>query len=260
MNREDDSSTDGEEEWEESPATKEEESVSSTEEDTRTEIRKELATMSFEEIQKLKEKLGAKVFNEAYHGRPLRKQTQRKKHVHSKRNQPYKKQSKHAPREQSSKARVPSIRDVVPVPKVVRRDPRFDGVSGTFDEKAFQKNFKFIGDMKTSEKAQIREQLRKETDPGEKKKLKLLLQRMLNQEKAERLKEKREKELEGEKQNNIARLKEGKKPVYKTKSVRRKEELAEKFMELKKTGGLDKYIQKKRKKLASKAKKSLPST
>ena len=234
-------------------------SSSDGEEDTRTEIRKELANMSFEEIQKLKDQLGAKVFNEAYHGKPLRNRPKMKPHLKSRsgRNQQFVKKSKHAPREESSKARVPAVRDVVGVPKVIRRDPRFDGVSGTYDEKAWKKNYKFVGDIKSSEKAQLKEQLHKETDPAEKKKLKLLLQRVQNQEKAEKMKEKKEAEAQIEREENIARLKQGKKPIYKTKSFKKKEELAEKFMELKESGRLDKYMQKKRKKLAGKAKKQL---
>ena len=232
------------------------------EEDTRTEIRKELASMSFEEIQKLKDQLGAKVFNEAYHGKPLRNRPKMKAHLKSRngRNQPYTKKSKHAPREESSKARVPSVRDVVAVPKVIRRDPRFDGVSGTYDEKAWKKNYKFVGEIKTSETAHLKEQLQKESDPAEKKKLKLLIQRVQNQEKAEKLKEKKEAEAQMEREENVARLKQGKKPIYKTKSFKKKEELAEKFMELKESGRLDKYMQKKRKKMAGKSKKQLLAT
>lgn len=232
------------------------------EEDNRTEIRKELSNMSFDEIQKLKDQLGAKVFNEAYHGKPLRNRPKTKAHLRSRsgRNQPYVKKSKHAPREESSKARVPSVRDVVAVPKVIRRDPRFDGVTGTFDEKAWKKNYKFVGDIKSSEKAKLKEQLKKEADPGEKTKLRLLLQRMQNQEKADKLKEKKEAEVQVEREENIVRLKEGKKPIYKTKSFKKKEELAEKFIELKESGRLDKYMQKKRKKMAGKSKKQLLAT
>ena len=235
------------------------ENSSDGEEDTRTEIRKELANMSFEEVQKLKEQLGAKVFNEAYHGKPLRDRPKSNAKLKSRRgcSQSSGKKGKHAPREESSKVRVPSVRDVVVVPKVVRRDPRFDGVSGTYDEKAWKRNYNFVGDIKSSEVAQLKEQLRKEVDPSEKKKMKLLLQRMQNQEKAEKLKEKKEAESKMEREENIARMQQGKKPIYKTKSFKKKEELAERFIELKESGKLDKYMQKKRKKLASKSKKQL---
>lgn len=40
-----------------------------------TSIRKELSTMSFEELQKLKERLGAKVYNEAMFGVKRTKKT-----------------------------------------------------------------------------------------------------------------------------------------------------------------------------------------
>jgi len=231
----------------------------SEEEGERTEIRKELSNMPFEEVQKLKEQLGAKVFNEAYHGKPLRKRPEKKARFNprSGRGQPYVKKRKHAPREESSKTRVASVREVIPVPKVIRRDPRFDGVTGSFDEKAWRKNYKFVDELKTSEKAQLKEQYRSEKDPAEKKKMKLLLQRIQNKEKTEKLKEKQEAEREEERQANISRLKEGKKPLYKSKGSKKKEELAEKFLELKQTGRLDKFMQKKRKKMAGKSKKQL---
>ncbi|XP_037082915.1 ribosomal RNA processing protein 36 homolog [Pollicipes pollicipes] len=227
--------------------------------DERTQIRKELADMSFEDIQKLKDDLGAKVFNEAYHGKPLRKHPQSRVHfsVKSRRSQAYSKQSKHAPREESSKMRVPSVRDVVLVPKVIRRDPRFDGVSGSFDEKAWQKNYKFVDELKSSEKDRLKEQYHQESDPSEKKKLKLLLQRIQNKEKARKVKEEKEAQEHAEREENISRLKAGKKPVYKSKGFKKKEALAEKFLALKESGRLDKYMQKKRKKDAGKSKKQL---
>lgn len=65
------------------------------------EIRAEISNMSFEELQKLKEQLGAKVYNEAVFG------------VESKRNRKrktvFKRDNKNRPREASSKKPVPQL-------------------------------------------------------------------------------------------------------------------------------------------------------
>lgn len=41
------------------------------------------------------------------------------------------------PREMSSKVPVPVVREIIPVKKTTPRDPRFDSLCGTFNEKVF---------------------------------------------------------------------------------------------------------------------------
>ena len=82
--------------------------------------------MSIEEIQKLKEKIGLKLYNQAL---GLEKNKKREKFV---------RENKNRPREISSKKKVGRFREVVPVSfehKLEKRDPRFEASSGDFDEK-----------------------------------------------------------------------------------------------------------------------------
>ncbi|KAG8266888.1 rRNA biogenesis protein rrp36 [Homalodisca vitripennis] len=91
-------------------------------------IREELSQMSFEDLQKLKEKLGIKVYNQTVLG--------------AKKEKPeldFKRANKNRPREESSKKRVPLLRDVVTVKKDSIRDPRFDSSCGDFNETGLRK-------------------------------------------------------------------------------------------------------------------------
>ena len=88
-------------------------------------IRQELSALSFEELQKLKEKLGSKKFN----------QTLRGKKKNPEQEVDYKRVNKNRPREMSSKSRRIEPKVAVQVAKVFRSDPRFDGLCGEFNEK-----------------------------------------------------------------------------------------------------------------------------
>lgn len=89
--------------------------------------------MSIEEIQKLKEKIGLKLYNQTIGAaKPAAK---------SKKKAEFKRENKNRPREASSKAKVGRLRDVVGFKLGVakksepKRDPRFDALCGTFDDK-----------------------------------------------------------------------------------------------------------------------------
>ena len=97
-------------------------------------FQRQLRQMSMEEIQKLKEGIGLKLFN-------------RKMGVVSqgsggkdkgRRRQDFKRENKNRPREMSSKKTVKRLRDVVGLKaeqRLEKRDPRFDNLCGEFDEK-----------------------------------------------------------------------------------------------------------------------------
>ena len=93
--------------------------------DDREAIKQELAALSFEELQKLKEKLGTKKFNQTVKG-------QKAKDV---KEVDYSRANKNRPREISSKSRKIERKVVIQVPKVFRNDPRFDGLCGEYNEK-----------------------------------------------------------------------------------------------------------------------------
>lgn len=88
-------------------------------------IKKELSTLSFEELQKLKEKIGSKKFNQTLKGE--------RKELKSK--QDFKRDNPNRPREISSKSRRQEKKVAIQVPKVFRNDPRFDNLCGEFQER-----------------------------------------------------------------------------------------------------------------------------
>lgn len=211
------------------------------EEPERSEIREELAKMTFEDLQKLKEKLGSKVYNEAMFGT---KKTVQKD---------FKRANKNRPRELSSKRPEPVI--VKKNNKVQVRDPRFDSLCGEFDDRKFRKAYSFLDKIRKKEKLQLIRQLKTEENPEERKRIKIVLQRLKNKEREELKKVQKEEKALAEKEEKIKLLKEGKKPHFATKLEKKVAGLVEQFSELKKTGKLKKHIEKQRKKLSQKERK-----
>lgn len=161
--------------------------------------------MSFENLQKLKEKLGTKVYNETVFGKKTKKKTE------------FKRENKNRPREMSAKIPVSRFKEVVKVKKIVSRDPRFDSLCGTFDEKTFKRSYGFISKFRENDLKTLKKELKEATDPKAIKKIKYLIQRLENQlREEERLKKKEEKKYE-EKKEVLETLKRGEKPVFKKK-------------------------------------------
>ena len=84
------------------------------EERVKKKFRDQLSQMPLEEIQKLKDRLGVKLFNQKMCGTA----PERGRKVE------FRRENKNRPREMSSKKTVGRFREVVPVTKVERRDPR----------------------------------------------------------------------------------------------------------------------------------------
>ncbi|GFG38551.1 hypothetical protein Cfor_07100 [Coptotermes formosanus] len=179
-----------------------------------TAIREELSKMSFEELQKLKERLGSKVYNEAMFGAHEVKRTN------------FKRENKNRPREMSSKHPARTENLTVHSRKAAPRDPRFDSLCGSFNEKGFRHAYSFVSDLRAQEKEQLKQELKTHTDPSRKDKIKYLLQRMviylLNQ-----------------------------------STEKRVLDLVEQYEELKESGKLQKHIRKHRKRNVQKDRKRL---
>ncbi|XP_018606361.2 ribosomal RNA processing protein 36 homolog [Scleropages formosus] len=217
---------------------------------TEDDIRKELSTMSFEDIMKLQNKVGRKVYNEVAYGEKTEAGPAKKK----------KRLNKNRPMEISSKKPAPFLRQVVPVKKKLLRDPRFDNLSGEFKPEIFEKTYSFLNDVKQKEKMEVQKMLKKVKEPNKKEQLQLLLRRMVNQESAQESKaRRREKELEFKKKQRQL-VEQGHRPFFLKKSDKRKLELAEKYSDLKKSGKLENFLKKKRKRNAVKDRKKLPFT
>lgn len=129
--------------------------------------------MSFEELQKLKEKLGAKIYNETMFGKRNKNCTTAKK-------TDFKRANKNRPREMSSKRPIRGVIEVNLVKKSIPRDPRFDPLCGTFNEEIFKKSYKFVNKLKLDERKTLKDELKNTDDPKRQTKIKYLLQRLVN--------------------------------------------------------------------------------
>nr|CAG4637376.1 EOG090X0E8U [Ceriodaphnia reticulata]SVE73211.1 EOG090X0E8U [Ceriodaphnia reticulata] len=211
-------------------------------------IRQELSTLSFEELQKLKEKIGSKKFNQTVTGA--------KKKVPERVD--FKRANPNRPRELSSKSRRIETKAAVQVAKVFKNDPRFDNLCGEFHEKKFNRNYEFVSKMKEDEVKKLKEELKEETNPRRVEKIKYLIQRMENQIRSEKKRKEEEQKMEEERQVTIDALKQGKNPYFATKSIRKEKDLREKFDSLKKDGRLDQYMAKKRKHNTQRDRRHMP--
>ncbi|XP_011160173.1 ribosomal RNA processing protein 36 homolog [Solenopsis invicta] len=211
-----------------------------TEDKDREQIREELKHMSFADLQKLKEKLGTKVYNEAIFGKKIKKKIEKID---------FKRGNKNRPREMSSKKPVPtSCVELTQVKKVVSRDPRFDSLCGTFNEKAFKNSYAFINKLKENDLQTLQKELKQTTDLKAIKKIKYLIQRLENQLREEKRKKEKEEKKQQEKKELLDSIKQGEKPVFKKKSEKKVLDLVSQYEELKNTGKLKKHIQRLRKK------------
>uniref|UniRef100_A0A3Q3SPY6 rRNA biogenesis protein RRP36 n=1 Tax=Mastacembelus armatus TaxID=205130 RepID=A0A3Q3SPY6_9TELE len=180
----------------------------SSEIQTREDIKKELSTMSFEDVMKLQSKVGTKVYNEVAYGSNMKQESSRKRRL-----------NKNRPMEISAKKPAPFLRQVVPIRKPISRDPRFDDLSGEYKPEIFEKTYKFISDIKHREKEVVQKKL-KRTKYNKKKmeKLQVLLKRMENQERARTSREQqRERELQFKRQQR-ERANQGARPFFLKKS------------------------------------------
>ncbi|KAK2817571.1 hypothetical protein Q5P01_025762 [Channa striata] len=215
---------------------------------TREDIQKELSSMSFEDIMKLQSKVGTKVYNEVAYGSNKSREISRTKRL-----------NKNRPMEISAKKPAPFLRHVVPVRKPTLRDPRFDDLSGEFKPEIFEKTFKFIDDIRHREKEIVKKQLKRVKNSNTRmERLQFLLKRMENQERARLSREQqRERELQFKRQQR-ERANQGARPFFLKKSEKKKLQLAEKYQELRKSGKLENFLSKKRKRNAVKDRRKLP--
>jgi len=270
------------------------ENESATEEETSEnklqKLRKELEGVPLGEIQKLKEKVGLKRYNEVIFGGRAKQlvtdddesenddmkdengeeiddedededdDDEEPVEKKSKKPKTFEKGKKSEPEEISSKKpKRWKPRNVVAIPKRKFRDPRFDDLSGTLNQALFEKSYQFVDEMKKQEKEKVGKALNKERNANRKEELKRLYTKMNEDEKKKidaAAKRKREKELRSVKSVGSDGQK---KTFYLKKSDQKKIELAQKYEALKTSGKLDSYLAKKRKRNAAKERKRLPT-
>jgi len=229
-------------------------------------FRDKVAKVSLRDMLEIQERLGTKNFTKALQNdeededdeQPI---DENKKSTTTNKKIPNEGVSKSEPIELSSKRR-PKKRDQVPVHMRGRRkivDPRFNEQFGEYNSKEFRQSYHFITDMRRQELKELKKQLKASEDPTEKMKLKTVISRLKSQVKnvddLDRV-EKISKDIQ-EKSEKLADG--GESTPYITKEVRKVMKLATTYTDLKNTGRIDAYLNKKRKRLASKKKKQMPT-
>lgn len=171
-----------------------------------------------------------------------------------------KRESKHAPMEMSSKKPVGRSREAVEVTKIERRDPRFDPDSTTVSGPSghTRRNYAFLDDYRKDEMRILKESTSKEKDPAAKAKLEKTLSSMQSRQQTVKERERRERVLSEFKSKERAAAKDGKIPYHLKASEKNKLYLKDKFDSMKNSKGLDKFMEKKRKRRSQKEKRALP--
>jgi len=160
--------------------------------------------------------------------------------------------------ETSSKKPQPRRREAIHVPKIERRDPRFDSSSGQFEENRHMKNYAFLQDYQKSEMEMIRTQIKQSKNPEERDRLQNALRSMESRQKAREDKNRADEILREQKAKERELVKNGKKPFFLKKSEQKVLILQDKFNHLQGTSALEKALERRRKKNSSKEKRRLP--
>lgn len=165
---------------------------------------------------------------------------------------------KHAPLEMSSNKPVSKFRQVVPVTKIERRDPRFDFLENRVNLTNLNFKYSFIKDYHQEEIKLLKSTLNTEKNHKQKERLKKTIISMESKLMAAKNKEDALKVLREHKKIEKAKVEAGKTPFFLKKKEQKKLIEMDKLSKLKKTNALNKYLQRKDKKLASKERKRLP--
>jgi len=218
------------------------------------ELKQDLKKLSLEELRKLKEKIGNEVYQNATTKKP-------KLDFHPK---PVKRENKNRPSEISSKVDPslnlvkkfkPKIKTKVEETKSI--DPRFDSLYGEFDKRVFERNYKFLNDIKEKEKKKLQKKLKQKSHNEKNEQVKLLLQRIENQDREKQKMEAQEKLKLEQRQKRLDAIKDGKKPQFLRKRESKILQLVGQYEDLKSQGKLSKHIKQKRIRIIGNEKKTM---
>jgi ribosomal RNA-processing protein 36 len=205
--------------------------------------------LTFETLLKLRDEVGLKTFKQFEAEKFYNKNDPKKRRVkESNRNS-----DDEAPMEISSKTPFKKNKPSQKwrVEKQHPIDPRFSDRSGRFSDERFKKDYQHAFELRETELQTLKDtQSKDEHNEAETSKRKYLIQRMENQKRESRMKSKKP-------QNKPVEVLQDGTKFYKKKKVQRTEDLVNKFLELKKSGQLEKHLDKRRKKLAGKERKKM---
>ncbi|PKI65307.1 hypothetical protein CRG98_014271 [Punica granatum] len=160
--------------------------------------------------------------------------------------------------EVSCKKPVSRFREVIQATKRVVRDPRFESLCGNLDVEGFKKRYNFLYENELpAEREELQKQLKKTKSPKEMGEIKSRIA-WIDKQLKESAKHTDAAILAGHKKREREATKQGKKPFYLKKSEIRKQRLIKKYHSLKEEGKLEAFIEKKRRKNASKDHRYMP--
>lgn len=133
-------------------------------------------------------------------------------------------------------------------------DPRFEGHCGELHEEHVERNFEFLEGLREKERAELRKDLQNRPADSQ---LRSKLRKMEADEARKKAELRRRNIREELKAEEKKKVKEGKRPYFFKESDVREREFQAKFADLKARGGVQKYIEKRRKRHASKDRKHL---
>jgi len=175
-------------------------------------------------------------------------------------NKKFKRENKNRPVEQSSKKPVPRLREVIEVRNSRPMDPRFDDMAGKYKDEVFKKRYSFIFDEQLpQEKSRLKKGMKSTKSAAKKQELHedlVRIEQQIRSEKEQRRKREFEKNAKAKEKEAV---KGGKKPFFLKKSEKKRQDLVQRYEDLKASGGLEKAMAKKRKKNASKDHRYVPS-
>ena len=165
--------------------------------------------------------------------------------------------SKHAPTEMTSKRAVSRKRPVVPVPKRDIRDPRFESALGPINEQKVKSNYAFLEGYRENEMKILKAELKKTKNDVERERLKKEILRMESRKGAQERKDAEQEVLRRHRKEERVKIESGKAPFYLKKAQVKKEALVERYGRMK-GKEVDKLIERRRKKKASREKRHMP--
>jgi ribosomal RNA-processing protein 36 len=171
---------------------------------------------------------------------------------------PHARSSKHAPMAQASNRQVTRKRQVIEVPKVQVRDPRFGPLGGPVDETALAKKYSFVNDYEDSEMAELKTAIKKSKSEDDKAVLKRKLLSMESKKKARENKEREQEVIREHRKKEKEAIAQGKNPFYLKKSDQKQQALVNKFDSMK-SKDRERLIERRRKKVSQKEMKSMPA-
>lgn len=191
-------------------------------------IKEEISQLTFEELLRLKDELGTKVYADTVLCKQqcsesiAEKREKSENRCNSHKIKIMKRLNHNQPREESSKRAVPFMGAEQRKHKcksVELRDPRFDERAGEYNAKVFKTNYKFLTEVREKEIEQLKEHLKHCSEPEKQIQLRKAIQKLNNKNVEERKWHHKQFMLRKEKDTVQQAKQEGKKPQYITKGL-----------------------------------------